>query len=113
MNEGHFKTTLFCDFTTTDTIQYRAFNKYVFFKKKTNYEIKTEFSQVYGNSTPSLSTTNNWTTQLKHGRVSIFDEDRPDKVFTSGTIENINDIVKNALSVKVHKIAATLCISTE
>lgn len=77
-----------------EKIEYRSI-KYLFLKRKTNDEIKVEFSEVYGDSAPSLATIKYWTAEFKCGRTSIFDEEppaRPNEVTTPKMIEKIHDI---------------------
>lgn len=58
--------------------------------KKINDGIKTECTDVYGESAPSSSTIKYWTAELERGCISIIDEylpDSPNELITSEKIE--------------------------
>lgn len=52
-------------------IENRSVIKYLFLNIKTNEDIKTEFSEVYGHSAPSFSIIKHWTAEFKRGYVAV------------------------------------------
>lgn len=60
--------------------------KYFSFERNTTHGIKTERTEVYGDSVPSLPTKKYWKSQFKRGHAHFFDEDSPNEVTTLETI---------------------------
>lgn len=75
-----------------EKFEYQAVIKYLFFKKKTNDEIKAKLAEVYGDSVPLLSTINIAQLNSNAAVQGFFAEKRPGRpieVITSEMIEKI------------------------
>jgi len=71
---------------------------------------------VYGDSSPSYSTTKKWAAEFKRGRISLEDdprEGRPKSATTPEIIEQVHDMVLDDRRMKVREIAETIGISKE
>lgn len=74
-------------------------------------EIKERLDTVYGESSPSKATVNNWFNEFQRGRTSVFDDPRPGAPKTATTEDNatkIHDIVLADRRLKLREIAATV-----
>ena len=59
-----------------DKFDHRSVIKFLTKKGLKPNEIKTDMQQVYGTSTPSLSTIRRWHNEFKRGRESLEDDER-------------------------------------
>jgi len=99
-----------------DKIEYRVVKKFFVKEGLTPKEIHSKFIKVYGDSSPSFSTTKNWAAEFKHGPTSLEDdpcEGRPKSATTSEIIEQVHDMVLDDRRMKVREIAETIGISKE
>jgi histone-lysine N-methyltransferase SETMAR len=99
-----------------DKIEYRAVIKFFVKEGLTPNEIHSKFIKVYGDYSPSFSTTKEWAAEFKRGRTSLEDdprEGRPKSATTPEIIEQVHDMVLNDRWMKVRKIAETIGISKE
>ena len=75
-----------------------------------------KFIKVYGDSSPSFSTTAKWAAEFKRGRTSLEDsprEGRPKSATTPEIIEQMHDMLSDDRRMKVREIAETVGISKE
>jgi histone-lysine N-methyltransferase SETMAR len=97
----------------TDKTKYRAVIKFFVKEGLTPKEIHSKFINVYGDSSPSFSTTKKWAAEFKRGRTSLEDdprEERPKSVTTPEIIEQVHDMVLDGRWMKVLEIAETIGI---
>jgi histone-lysine N-methyltransferase SETMAR len=99
-----------------DKIEYRAVIKVFVKEGLTPNEIHWKFINIYGDSSPSFSTTKKWAAEFKRGRTSFEDdprEGRPKSATTPEIIEQMHDMVLDDRRIKVREIAETIGISKE
>jgi transposase len=79
-----------------DKIEYRVVIKFFVKEDLTPNEIHLKFINIYGDSSPSFSTTKKWAAEFKCGRTSLEDdprEGRPKSATTPEIIEQMHDMV--------------------
>ena len=99
-----------------DKIEYRAVIKFFVKEGLTPNEIHSKFIKVYGDSSPSFSTTKKWAAEFKHGCTSLEDdprEGRPKSATTPEIIEQLHDMVLDDQRMEVREIAESTGISEE
>jgi len=82
----------------------------------TSKVIHSKFLKVYGDSSPSFSTTKKWAAQFKRGPTSLEgdpSEGRPKSATPPEIIEQVHDMVLDDRRMKVREIAETIGISKE
>lgn len=96
------------DFTMSDKIEHRAVIKFLTKQGKNQKTIKVEMDAVYGESAPSLSTIQKWSSEFKRGRTSIEDDPRPGRPVYAACQENkekVEKIILEDARVKIRSIA--------
>jgi len=99
-----------------DKTEYRAVIKFFVKEGLTPNEIHSKFIKVYGDSSPSFSTTKKWAAKFKRGRTSLEDDPREGHSKSATTpeiIEQVHDMVLDDGRMKVREIAETIGISKE
>jgi transposase len=97
-----------------DKIEYRAVIKFFVKEGLTPNEIHSKFINVYGDSSPSISTIKKWAAEFKHGRTSLENdprEGRPKSATTPEVIKQVHDMVLDDRRIKVREIGETIGIS--
>jgi len=98
-----------------DKIEYRAVIKF-FVKGFTLNEIHSKFIKVYGDSSPSFSTTKKWAAEFKRGCTSLEDdpcERHPKSATPPEIMKEVHDVVLDDWQMKVRESAETIGISKE
>jgi hypothetical protein len=62
-----------------ESVQYRSVIRFLFLKGKSQEEVLTELSAVYGGESPSKATIYWWYNYFQSGRTSVIDEDRSER----------------------------------
>lgn len=104
--------------------EYRSVIRFLFLQGKPLSEIKNRLDAVYGASSPSMATVQNWFNEFARGRTSVFDEPRrrpgaagapktPKTAVTDETIGKVHDLVLADRQLKAREIAETTGISKE
>jgi transposase len=88
-----------------DKIEYRAVIKFFVREGLTPNEIHLKFIKVYGDSSPSFSTTKKWVAEFNRGRTSLEDDPR------EGRPKSVTP--PDDRRMKVREIAETIGISKE
>jgi transposase len=99
-----------------DKIEHHVVIKFFVKEGLTPNEIHSKFIKVYGDSSPSFSTTKKWAAEFKHGHNSLEDdprEGRPKSATTPEIVKQVHDVVLDDWQMKVHEIAETIGISKE
>jgi len=79
-----------------DKIEYRAVIKLFVKEGLTLKETHLKFIKVYGDSSPSFSTTKKWAAKFKRGRTSLDDDPRegcPKRATPPDVIEQVHDMI--------------------
>ena len=100
----------------TDKIEYRSVIKLFVKEGLRPKEIHSKFINVYGDSSPSFSTSKKLAAEFKSGRTSLEDdprEGRPKSATTPEIIEQVHDMVLDDRRMKVRETAETVDISKE
>lgn len=99
-----------------DKIECRAVIKFLYLKKNTPTQIKTEMDSIYGKSAPSFSTIKFWVAELKRGRTSLYDDERsgrPKTATSNDIVQKVHQLVLDDRRIKVREIAEAISISKE
>jgi hypothetical protein len=99
-----------------DKIEYHAVKKLFVKEGLTPNEIHSKFIKVYGDSSPSFSTTKKWAAEFKRGHTSLEDgprEESPKNATTLEIIEQVHDMILDDRRIKVREIVETIGISKE
>jgi transposase len=91
-----------------DKIEYRVVIKLFVKEGLTPNEIHSKFTKVYGESSPSISTTNKWAAEFKRGRTSLEDDPRAGRTKCAAppeTIKQVHDMVFDDRRMEVREIA--------
>nr|XP_041633408.1 uncharacterized protein LOC121503244 [Drosophila kikkawai] len=67
-------------------------------------EIKERLDAVYGDSSPSMATVKNWFNEFQRGRISVFDESRPDRRLNVREIADTVGISKDRVGYILHEV---------
>jgi histone-lysine N-methyltransferase SETMAR len=107
-----------CHFYPLKWIEFEYCAVIKFFVKKglMPNKIHSKFKNVYGDSSPSFSTTKKWAAEFKRGRTSLQDnpcEGHPKSATIQEIIEQVHDMELNEWQMDVHEIAETIGISKE
>ena len=97
-----------------EKFEHRAVIKFLSKKGLKPNAIETEMQEVYGTSTPSLSTIRRWHNEFKRGRESLEDDERSGRPSTSintETIEAVQQLVESDRRIRIANIAYLLKIS--
>ena len=96
--------------------QHRSVIRFLFLVGKTCEEIKVKLHTVYKDHAPSMTIIRYWFNEVKRGRTSVFDEERPGRPIEVTTEDNmvkkIHDIVLADRRVNIREIANIVDIST-
>ncbi|KAJ3658815.1 hypothetical protein Zmor_010536 [Zophobas morio] len=96
--------------------EYRSIIKYLCLKGLTGKEIYGGMSKTLGAVCPSYATVKNWVAAFKRGKVSVKDDDKPERPISLSTPENVDAVHDMILSdplISIKQISETLKISFE
>jgi transposase len=95
-------------------LSYRAVIKFFVKEGLTPNEIHSQFTKVYGDSSPSFLTIKKWDAEFKRDRTSLEDdphEGRPKSATTPEIIEQVHNMVLDDCRMKLCETAETVAIS--
>ena len=90
-------------------VEYRSVIKFLVLRGVSNEQILTQLVEIYGSNCPSRTTIYHWIGLFKHGRESVFDEEKSGR--PCEILEKCASIVREERRITTRKLADALNVS--